>query len=219
VAKVLRLGLIAAVFASLAACGQASLQPVLPTPTPDLPPATSTPFLPRGFANLPTASLPAASIRPDAPTAAPPAAPEEFGPSAADGFDLSVAVERLNLLRAGDGTPPLRQVATLNGIAQRRAEALAATRSLWHIPGGGQQPEAEGELRSSGYSGQVAEVVLSVGADQEDPLGLVLQALLTDPQNRSLVLGSAFRLAGLGYASDGATWYIVGLLAQAGPND
>jgi hypothetical protein len=61
--------------------------------------------------------------------------------------------------------------------------------------------------------------VLSVGTAEQDPLGLVLQALLTDPSNRDLVLAPHFRLLGLGAASDASSWYIVGLLAQAGPTE
>jgi uncharacterized protein YkwD len=141
-------------------------------------------------------------------------------PPSADGeLNLSTAVDRLNLLRAEDGIPALLRVARLDQIAQERAKALAVSGSLWHVIDEGPAPQVEIDLRSAGFSGQVAEVVLSVGAAERDPLGLALQALLTDPANRGLVLGSQFRRLGLGSASDATAWYVVGLLAQDGPSD
>ena len=206
----MRLDLITAMVC-LSACTQAGPAPTIPTPMPNLPQATSTAFLPRGFVGLPGTSVPADAGAPASPTLPPPSA---------DGhLDLSTAADRLNLLRAGDGLPPILRVAPLDQIAQGRAEALAASGSLWHVLDGEQRSQVEIDLRSAGFSGQVAEVVLSVDAAERDPLGLVLQALLTDPANRGLVFGPQFRRLGLGSASDAASWYVVGLLAEDGPSD
>ena len=206
----MRLDLITAVVC-LSACTQAGPAPIIPTPMPNLPPATSTAFLPRGFEGLPGASAPTDAGPPASPTLPPPSADGEL--------DLSTAADRLNLLRAEDGVPALLRVAPLDQIAQERAKALAASGSLWHVLDEGPEPQVEIDLRSAGFSGQVAEVVLSVGAAERDPLGLVLQALLTDPANRGLVFGPQFRRLGLGSASDATSWYVVGLLAQDGPSD
>src|SRR3990172_3291601 len=173
--RVVRLDLITAVVC-LSACTQAGPAPIIPTPMPNLPPATSTAFLPRGFEGLPGASVPT--------DAGPPASPT-LPPLSADGeLNLSTAADRLNLLRAEDGVPALLRVAPLDQIAQERAKALAASGSLWHALDEGPEPQVEIDLRSAGFSGQVAEVVLSVDAAERDPLGLVLQALLTEPANR-----------------------------------
>jgi len=204
---VVRLDLITAVVC-LSACTQAGPAPILPTPTPNLPSATSTAFLPRGFVGLP-----GGAVAPDADSPTGPTTP----PSSNAGLDLSAAGDRLNLLRAEEGLPPLLRVAALDQIAQERAETLAASGRLWHDLGEGQRLQLEIDLTSAGFSGQVAEVVLSVDAAEGDPLGLVLQALLTSPANRGLVLGSPFRRIGLGSAPDATSWYVVGLLAQDGP--
>jgi len=207
---VVRLDLITAVLC-LSACTQASPPQIIPTPTPNLAPATSTAFLPRGFVGLPGTSEPTDAGAPAGLTPPP--------PSVEGQLDLSMAADRLNLLRAEDGAPALLRVAPLDQIAQARAQALAASGSLWHVLDGGQGPQVEIDLKSAGFSGQLAEVVLSVDAAEKDPLGLVLQALLTDPANRGLVLGSQFRRLGLGSASDATAWYVVGLLAQDGPSE
>ena len=205
----MRLDLITAVVC-LSACTQAGPAPIIPTPMPNLPPATSTAFLPRGFVGLPGASVPTDAGAPASPT---------LPPSADGELNLSTAADRLNRLRAEEGVPALLRVAPLDQIAQERAKALAASGSLWHALDEGPEPQVEIDLRSAGFSGQVAEMVLSVGAAERDPLGLVLQALLTDPANRGLVFGPQFRRLGLGSASDATSWYVVGLLAQDGPSD
>ena len=206
----MRLDLITAMVC-LSACTQAVPAPIIPTPMPNFPQATSTAFLPRGFAGVPTASGPTDAGAPANPTLPPPSADGEL--------DLSTAADRLNLLRAEDGVPALLRVAPLDRIARERAKALAASGSLWHVLDEGPGPQVEIDLSSAGFSGQVAEVVLSVDAAERDPLGLVLQALLTDPANRGLVFGPQFRRLGLGLASDAASWYVVGLLAEEGPSD
>jgi uncharacterized protein YkwD len=129
-----------------------------------------------------------------------------------------MAVDRLNQLRSGEGASPLHRLTSLDQIARDRAVALAASSSLWHAAGGG-EGAVESDLRSAGFTGQVAEVALSVPAGHEDLLGQVLQALLTDPANREVVMGQNFRLAGFGSADDGATWYVVGVLAENGPSE
>jgi hypothetical protein len=74
-------------------------------------------------------------------------------------------------------------------------------------------------MASAGFSGYAAELVLSLRIDQEDPIGGILQALLTDATHRGLVLGAGYRLIGLGLAKDEASWYVVQLLAEDGPID
>ena len=206
----LRLVLIAAGVACLGACSQASPGPIVPTAPPSPDPATATAFLPRGFLGLPSA--------PAATEPAAPAGPIASTAPATGTLDLAAAADRLNLLRAGDGHGPLLRVRPLDRIAQTRAEALAASGLLRHASDG-QGTDVATELMSQGFSGQVAEVVLSVDADGHDRLGLVLQALLTDSANRGVVLDPAYRRLGLGAARDATSWYIVGLLAQEGPTE
>src|SRR3972149_2529402 len=131
---VVRLDLITAMVC-LSACTQAGPAPIIPTAIPNLPPATSTAFLPRGFVGLPGTSGPTDAGAPASPTLPPPSA---------DGhLDLSTAADRLNLLRAGDGLLPILRVAPLDQIAQGRAEALAASGSLWHVLVGEQGSQVE----------------------------------------------------------------------------
>jgi uncharacterized protein YkwD len=205
----LRLLLIAAAIVCLGACAPASPVPIVPPALPSVAAATPSAFLPRGFIGLPSA--------PAGTEAAAPPGPTRSAPPTAGSLDLSAAADRLNLLRAEDGLGALLRVAPLDRLAQGRAEAVAADGALRH-PNDGQGTELGVELRSEGFSGGVAEVILSVDADRQDLLGLMLQALLTDPANRGVVLGASYRRLGLGAARGTSSWFIVGLLAEEGPS-
>jgi uncharacterized protein YkwD len=170
-------------------------------PVQEIPSATLTPFLPRGFENLPTetSALPIPTLGP-VPTIS--------------ALDPTLVLARLNRLRAGEGAAPLERVVELDEIAQKRAEAIAASGSLRHMDEAGQGAGGTGELTAAGFSGYVGELVLSVAQDRDDPIGLVLQALLTDPANRSLAFSPRFRFAGFGLGEGNGSWYVVGLLAE-----
>jgi uncharacterized protein YkwD len=204
----LRLLLITASIVCLGACTPASPAPVVAPAPSSLPAATPTAFLPRGFVGLPSA--PVGTGTAGAPRLSP-------SGQTAETPDLSAAADRLNLLRAEDGLGALLRVAPLDRLAQGRAEAVAADGALRH-PNDGQGTELGVELRSEGFSGGVAEVILSVDVDHQDLLGLMLQALLTDPANRGVVLGASYRRLGLGAARGKSSWFIVGLLAEEGPS-
>lgn len=202
----IRLGAMAAGLVMLAACGQAGPAVATePRPTNPTPP-TSTPFLPRGFANLPESS----------PRASPP--PANPAPGPAEAIDLSPAVDRLNQLRAQEAIPGLARSLTLDRIAQERADALAETRSVWHVPPGGQGAVAEGALRSAGFGGRVGEIAMSIDLSRADPLGAVLQAMLTDSANRALAFDPLFSAGALGSSERDDVAYVVVLLTQGSPD-
>jgi uncharacterized protein YkwD len=166
---------------------------------------TATPFLPRGFDNLPTAS---AALRPT---------PDDANPTAVAPGTLhaEAILGRLNQLRAAQGLRPLVEDASLSTIARRRAETLAESKSLSHFSGGA--AEAEASLAAAGFAGRVAEVALSARSGQGDPLGALLQALLTDTANQGVVFDDGYGLAGFGLAQAGDWIFVVGLLAETGP--
>ncbi len=217
-AHLLRFGVAAVVVGALAACASTPAEPrAAPTSPPPGPTApvsvgTPTPFLPRGFTGLPGTLIPVATspTRPDNPTPSPTQAPA---------LDLAAVADRLNRLRANEGLAPLVRTEGLDRIAHERAVELAASRSLWHALDDAGRVPAEEEMASAGFSGDAAELVLSLRIDQEDPIGGILQALLTDAPHRGLVLGAGYRLIGLGLAQDEASWFVVQLLAEDGPID
>ena len=72
-------------------------------------------------------------------------------------------------------------------------------------------------MAQAGFSGALAEHVIAVSLEAEDPAGTVLQAWLTDSSHRRDVLDSQFALTGLGLSEDGQWRYLVQLLAEKGP--
>jgi uncharacterized protein YkwD len=199
-----RLCFLAALAAALAACAPATPVAVFATAVSA---PTATPFLPRGFTGLPTAT-PAAG-----PTKAAPVGPAA---TATPGIDLKLIAEAVNRLRANDGLAALTRNEALDAIAGARAAQLAETGALWHSRGTQGAPEVERQMGAGGFTGRVAEVVLSVEAANADPDGAALQAILTDPLNRDLVIGTGFGFGGFGAAEDGGTLYVVILLAENG---
>jgi uncharacterized protein YkwD len=201
--SVFRKGAVTAGIVVLAACGKAApaATPISPSPVEQARP-TSTPFLPRGFSNLPSSET---SPRPaPLPT-----------PGATDAVDLSAAIDRLSTLRAGEGLPPVSRSDALDGIAMARSAELSTTRSVWHVPPGGRQAAAEAGLSSVGFSGRVGEIALAVDSGEPDPLGVVLQAVLTDPQNRAVAFDPLLGAGGIGWAVAEDRLFVVLLLAEA----
>jgi uncharacterized protein YkwD len=193
----------------IAACGRP--QPATTEAAPTFPPpaeTTATPFLPRGFDNLPT--RPVVPINPSGSTIT---LPTVDSPA----FDPSTGLDRLNLVRADEGVSGLAENEALAEMARQKARALAHVRALSHDPEGGRIVQAQAVMGAAGFGGRVAEVVLAVRADVPDPLGAALQAVLTDPANRAVVLDPGFTLAGLGLADADGMVYVVMLLAEVGP--
>jgi uncharacterized protein YkwD len=169
---------------------------------------TATPFLPRGFDNLPTPSG-IADPTPGAVVALPSVASVRI--------ELSTVLERLNLMRQREGAAELMRDASLDEIAAKRALSLAAAQSLSHVTPGGQVAEAEGALAAAGAGGRLAEVVVAGPVDDADPLGALLRTILADPENRAVVLDDGFAAAGLGLAEAEGTLYVVFLVVASAP--
>ena len=182
---------------------------------------TQTPFLPAGFAGLPTGNIanPGAT-EPASPVAEVEQAPAEavFGGEDRPEIDLAAVIDPVNRMREREGEPPLLLSVRLSELAQARAEDLSRTQSLWHVEAtSGRTP---GELMiESGFSGELAEHAAAVAIDAEDPVGVILQAMLTDPAHRRNLLGGEFSLTGMGVSADDQWWYVVQLLAEGGPGD
>lgn len=193
---------------ALAACGPA--EPTLTASTPTVPSSaeTSTPFLPRGFDNLPTPSG-IVGPTPGAAVSLPSVAPERI--------ELSVVLERLNLMREQEGAAELIRDGSLDEIAGNRALSLAAAQALSHVTAGGQVAEAEGALAAAGFGGRLGEVVLSGPSDDADLLGALLRTILTNPENRAVVLDEGFAAAGLGLAEAEGRLYVVLLVVESAP--
>ena len=201
-----------ALLLAAAGCGQFA------DPTPSSVPVqsiTATPFLPAGFAGLPTGDIPMPSPTETAPSVADvEQAPAEVQP----GVDLEAVIDAVNQMREREGEPPLLVNLRLSELAQARAEDLSRTQSLWHVEtASGRTP---GRLMiEAGYSGALAEHAAAIAIDAEDPVGVLLQAMLTDSAHRRNLLGEQFSMIGMGVSADGQWWYVVQLLAQGGPGE
>jgi uncharacterized protein YkwD len=200
-------------------CGRIAPQASYPIPTSVSSPPSATPFLPAGFAGLPSGDdAHGAPTEPPGTTTA-----EDAGQSIPSGevpvpLDLAAVLETINRIRAREGVGSLRVSPTLAALAQARANELAATEGLWHVePGSGLTPDHA--LIEAGFSGALAEHTVAVSVEAEDPAGVVLQAVLTDPAHRRNLLAPQFSLTGLGLADDGEWLYLVQLLAEGGPSD
>ena len=194
-------------FLLLAGCRPANpaLLPALPPSVP-LPAPTSTPFLPRGFSFVPSPAI----------AASPRILATDSGKA---GLDLDLALGRLNQLRQEAAATGLDPDAKLGEAAQERAVALADSQALWHARPGQSEAEVGQKLRSTGFSGRVAEIVLSLDLAGPDHLGSLLTALLTDVANRSVALDPSFHVAGIGYAEREGRAYVVVLLAESTPSE
>jgi uncharacterized protein YkwD len=184
-----------------AACAGAA--PTTPTaPSPVAATSTPTPFLPKGFTGV-SPSEAVVTLAPQ-PTITPSVAP-------APGFPFDRAALGVNLFRQGEGLHELRLEDDLDRLAQERASRLAEEGTLRHTA------NLAAALEALGYHGRLAEHAVSVSADAVDPVGTVLQALLTDADHRANLLDPDFRHLGQGAARDGEWWYFVQLLAERGP--
>jgi uncharacterized protein YkwD len=190
----------------------------LAEPTPSSAPVqsiTATPFLPAGFAGLPTGDVPEPSTIETAPSVA----DVEQAPAEDQlGVDLAAVIDAVNQMRDREGESPLHLSFRLSELAQSRAEDLSRTQSLWHVEtASGRTP---GQLMiEAGYSGALAEHAAAIAIDAEDPVGVLLQAMLTDSAHRRNLLGEQFSVIGMGVSTDGQWWYVVQLLAQGGPGE
>jgi uncharacterized protein YkwD len=130
--------------------------------------------------------------------------------------DLSAIYETIDRLREREGAPDLVVSPDLARLAHARALELALTQSLWHVQAPSGTTPGE-RMAQAGFSGAIAEHVIAVSVNEEDAVGAVLQAWLTDASHRRDVLDPRFALTGLGQSDDGQWTYLVQLLAQTGP--
>ena len=212
----IRLRLMAALLLAAVGCKQAVIATAHPIPEATMSP---TPFLPAGFAGLPTGEV--ALTRPETAAATLSrqtvvADGEESPTVGLESPDLSAIYETINRLRERQGVPDLVVSPDLAGVAQDRAEELSRSRALWHI--GTSSGATPGErMAQAGFSGALSEHVIAVNQEVADPVGTVLQAWLTDASHRRDVLDPQFALTGLGLSADGRWLYLVQLLAEVGP--
>jgi len=216
---VVRAGLVAFLMSAAAGCSRSPPPTPVPTPWPSI---TSTPFLPAGFAGLPTGDvLEATSTQhPEVSASGVDQSSGEAVPPT-DGrplLDLAAVNEAINRIREREGVPPLKVSPGLTGLAQARAEELSETRSLWHVEADSERTPGQ-QMIQAGFSGGLAEHAVAVMIQAEDPVGIVLQAMLTDLAHRHNLLDPQFSLTGLGLSDDGRWWYLVQLLAERGPSE
>ncbi len=209
--------LIAALMLATMGCGRTATS----TPSPVSPPVmTPTPFLPAGFAGLPTGEVP------ENPSWTPRITQVQNADAVAEGtaspavaqvpIDVAAVYETINRLREREGVPDLVVSPDLARLAHARALELALTQSLWHVQASFGTTPGE-KMAQAGFSGALAEHVIAVAVGTNDRVGAVLQAWLTDATHRRDVLDPRFALTGLGVADDGRWLYLVQLLAENGP--
>ena len=184
-----------------------------PTPLP-----SPTPFLPAGFVGLTGEDAPPPAPRePGGGDVSP-----QIGPRSATAqtrsLDLAAVLATINRIREREGLSPLKVSPGLSELAQVHADELSDSRSLWHVEAGSGRDPGQ-RMIQAGYSGPLAEHAIAVPIEEGDPVGVVLQALLTDRAHRGNLLAPQFSLTGLGLSDDGEWWYLVQLLAQAGPSE
>ena len=212
-----RLRLMVALLLATTGCGQTGvLRPSLVAE----PTTTRTPFLPAGFVGLPTfearATEPGGSVDVPMPTSVDIAEVTESLTGPGELVDLADIIETMNRIREREGVPDLASSPDLARIAQARSEELSLTRSLWHVDASSGMTPGD-RMAQTGFSGALAEHVIAVTLEAEDPVGTVLQAWLTDSSHRRDVLDPQFSMTGLGLSEDGRWRYLVQLLAENGP--
>src|SRR3990170_7738402 len=153
-----------------AAAGCSRSPPPTPVPTP-WPSITSTPFLPAGFAGLPTSEtapqvhptgLPEESaLDPEAGPAVPQLRPEGRIP-----VDVVAVIEAVNRIRQREGVPPFILSPDLAVLAQARAEELSRTQSLWHVEAASGWTPGD-QMIQAGFSGALAEHAMAVAIQAE----------------------------------------------------
>ncbi len=203
-----RLRTAALVLLACSACGRPS---VVPGPTESIgsQSPTPTPFLPRGFVGVGT-TPPPVETNPGGPSAS------LLAPLADLANDLALALIRL---REAQGLAGLTTDPGLSRLAEEIAGRLASLQTPAHAVDPSGENSAQVGMSTLGFHGALAELVVSVRQDLDDPVGAALQAWLTDPANRNALLAREHRHLGVGVAGDGTWLYLVCVLAESGPFD
>jgi uncharacterized protein YkwD len=121
----------------------------------------------------------------------------------------------LNQMRAAAGLEPLVMDLTLVRIGELRAADMVANEYFAHTHPRRGTLEAERLLRSMGYRGQVAELILSSTGSLEEIQASIVATWLADRNQREQITAARYSSAGLGLTVDGTWWYIVLLLAES----
>lgn len=190
------------------ACGRLTAD-LRPTESVTIGSPSPTPFLPRGFVGVGSTPVPVETL---------PAAEAEAGldPMSDLGNDVGFALIRLRLAQ---GLPEVTIDPGLSRLARDAAGGLVGLPDLAHGVDPSGRSSAQVGMSERGFHGALAEVVVSIRQGLDDPVGAALQAWLTDPANRSVLLAEEYRYLGVGAAGDGSWLYLVCALAESGPLD
>jgi uncharacterized protein YkwD len=126
-------------------------------------------------------------------------------------------VKELNLERSRAGKPALQMEAELVEIAFARAEDLVRLSTFDHFDPSGQEVPAREAMVSSGYTGQLAEVLIAVFGPLEAAAPKALQGWRDSESHRAVLMDSGFSYIGVGLASDQVWWKVVVVLAEGRP--